>query len=72
VVESGVPVVIVGRGNHEGFSRPHGIFIGGRNLTSTKARLLLMACLMKFGRLPSEEKALREALARYQGVFDTH
>src|SRR3989449_2543113 len=28
-VESGVPVVAVGRGNNEGFSRPHGVFIGG-------------------------------------------
>ena len=27
-------------------------FIGGSNLTATKARLLLMACLMKFGSLP--------------------
>jgi L-asparaginase len=27
-------------------------FIGGSNLTATKARLLLMACLMKFGALP--------------------
>jgi len=75
-VESGVPVVLVGRGNNEGFSRPHGVFIGGRNLTATKARLLLMACLMKFGQLPAGEKAgekaLREALERYQAVFDTH
>src|SRR5438132_7507135 len=62
-VQSGVPVVTVGRGNNEGFSGPHGVFIGGRNLTATQARLLLRACLRKFGRLPSEEKALREALA---------
>jgi hypothetical protein len=28
------------------------LLIGGLNLTATKARLLLMACLMKFGSLP--------------------
>jgi L-asparaginase len=52
------------------------------NLTATKARLLLMACLMKFGSLPpaanpknptaAEAAALREAVGRYQTVFDTH
>src|SRR5207237_4637873 len=48
---SGMPVVLVGRGNAEGFVPPPfpRPFIGGRNLTATKARLLLMACLMKFG-----------------------
>jgi hypothetical protein len=71
-VHSGMPVVIVGRGNNEGFTAPHGAFIGGRNLTSTKARMLLMACLMRFGSLPAEGKGLREKLAEYQSVFDTH
>ena len=51
-------------------------------LTSTKARLLLMACLMKFGALPlaadpvnptpAEITALKEAQAKYQAVFHTH
>ena len=78
----GMPVAIVGRGNNEGFTKPHGVFIGGRNLTATKARLLLMACLLRFGALPAaadpespterEIAALRETLSRYQGVFDTH
>src|SRR5207245_2460319 len=48
-VERGMPVVIVGRGNNEGFTAPQGLFIGGRNLTATKARLLLMACLVRYG-----------------------
>ncbi|HXL74413.1 MAG TPA: asparaginase domain-containing protein [Burkholderiales bacterium] len=81
-VYSGIPVAIAGRGNNEGFTAPQGVFIGGRNLTATKARLLLMACLMRFGspppatdpRDPTEEeaKAVKQALAEYQSVFDTH
>ena len=52
-IHSGLPVVRVGRGNTEGFVPLHDpSFIGGSNLTATKARLLLMACLMKFGSLP--------------------
>src|SRR5439155_27170377 len=51
---SGMPVVLVGRGNAEGFVPPPASpFIGGRNLTATKARLLLMACLMKLGSVPA-------------------
>jgi hypothetical protein len=79
---SGVPVVRVGRGNNEGFTMPVDLFIGGRNLTATKARLLLMACLMRFGSPPpaanpeqptkSELDAIRHKLAEYQAVFDTH
>ncbi len=79
---SGLPVVRVGRGAPEGFATPTPITIGGSNLTSTKARLLLMACLMRFGS-PSaaldpdaptaEEKArLAASLERYQEMFDTH
>jgi len=82
-VYSGLPVVRVGRGNTEGFVPRHDpAFIAGSNLTATKARLLLMACLMKFGSLtpaadpdrPSsaEKAAIREQVAVYQQVFDTH
>ena len=81
-VYCGMPVVRVGRGNNEGFSAPAGIFLGGGNLTSTKARLLLIACLMKFGALPpaadadsptdAETAAIMDRLALYQAVFDTH
>ncbi len=48
----GLPVVKVGRGYPEGFADPDPWMISGSNLTSTKARLLLMACLMKFGAPP--------------------
>ena len=81
-VYSGMPVVVVGRGNNEGFTAPHGVFIGARNLTATKARLLLMACLMRFGcprpaldpdRPTEPEKTATGALlAEYQKVFDSH
>jgi len=82
-VHSGIPVVRVGRGNTEGFVPLHDpSFIGGSNLTATKARLLLMACLMKFGCLPpaidpdhptaAESAAVRAKIVAYQTVFDTH
>jgi hypothetical protein len=77
-----MPVARVGRGNNEGFTPVRDRFIGGRNLTATKARLLLMACLMKFGALPpatdpdnptaAELNAIRKKLADYQTIFDTH
>jgi len=81
-VHRGCAVAIVGRGNNEGFTAPQGVFVGGRNLTATKARLLLMACLMRFGSPPpardpehptqAETAAIQARLAQYQGVFDTH
>ena len=51
---SGMPVVKVGRGNAGGFvdATRDPLAIAGSNLTATKARLLLMACLLKFGCLP--------------------
>lgn len=79
---SGLPVVRVGRGSPEGFADSTSLFIAGSNLTATKARLLLMACLMKFGSLPaardpdsptaSEKAAIEDAVAAYQHIFDTH
>ncbi len=79
---SGLPVVRVGRGNPEGFADPHPYFIPGSNLTSTKARMLLMACLLKLGSLPpakdpdnptaDELAATRKAVAAYQAIFSTH
>lgn len=81
-VFSGFPVANVGRGNTEGFGIAGGPFIAGSNLTSVKARLLLMACIMKFGMLPKaadpkaptpeERAATMEALKPFQAVFDTH
>lgn len=83
-VFSGMPVVRVGRGNAEGIVDPkrNPLGIGGSNLTATKARLLLMACLMKLGSLPpaadpdrptaAEVKAVEAKIAEYQHIFDTH
>jgi hypothetical protein len=82
-VLSGMPVVKVGRGI-QGFTppRPGDILIAGNNLTSTKARLLLMACMMRLGSLPpardpaaptgAELDAVRAKVAAYQEIFDTH
>jgi hypothetical protein len=57
-------------------------FIGGVNLTATKARLLLMACLMKFGSLPpamdrgspteAELEVIRSKVSACQAVFGSH
>jgi hypothetical protein len=81
-IYSGLPVVRVGRGNPEGFADPDEYFIAGSNLTATKARMLLMACLLKFGSLPparnpdeptsAELSTIRTAVAAYQKIFDTH
>jgi L-asparaginase len=80
----GMPVVKVGRGNAEGPVDPTRaqLAIAGSNLTATKARLLLMACLLRFGSLPpaadpteptaAELKAVQARLVEYQAVFDTH
>ena len=81
---TGMPVAKVGRGHHEGFTpgNARDLFIEGSNLTAPKARLLLMACLMRFGSLPlpqdrdnptaAELDAIRAKLAAYQAVFDSH
>jgi L-asparaginase/Glu-tRNA(Gln) amidotransferase subunit D len=80
----GMPVVKVARGNADGFVPSVRVpnAIAGGNLTATKARLLLMACLLRFGSLPAaadpsnptdaELAASREALGAYQAIFDTH
>jgi L-asparaginase len=79
---TGFPVVMVGRGNTEGFATGFAPFIGGSNLTATKARLLLMLCIIKFGMLPpardpakptrEEVEAVAKRVKNYQSVFDTH
>jgi hypothetical protein len=81
-VFSGLPVVKVGRGNNEGFAYHMPPFLAGSNLTANKARLLLMACLMRFGGLapaldpdhptPAESAATAARLQEFQAVFDTH
>ena len=79
---TGVPVVRVARGNPEGFSDLNPIFISGQNLNAIKARLLLMATLMRLGSLPTaadpaeptaaEISATEKAVAAYQEIFNTH
>jgi L-asparaginase len=83
-VLNGMPVVKVGRGNAEGIVDPTRMLlaIAGSNLTATKARLLLMACLLRFGGLPpvadpeqpthAEVEAIQAKLSEFQSVFDTH
>ena len=80
----GMLVARVGRGDHAGITvtEPDDLFVEGNNLTATKARLLLMACLMKFGSLgipvdpdnptKGELDAIRSKIAQYQAVFDSH
>jgi L-asparaginase len=69
----GVPVVRVGRGNAEGFTRGDRLVVGGSNLTATKARMLLMAGLLRYGMLSTAEDAkLRSMVAVYQALFDSH
>jgi hypothetical protein len=79
-----MPVVRVSRGNAEGYVTKERVKLGiaGSNLTATKARILLMACLLRFGSLPpardpanptaEEVAAVEAALVPYQQVFDTH
>ena len=80
---AGFPVVNVGRGSTEGFALPGGgPFIGGSNLTATKARILLMLCVMKLGMLPpardpenptrDEVQATAGKLKQYQAIFSSH
>ncbi len=80
----GMPVVRTGRGNTEGFVVAERVQLGiaAGNLTATKARILLMACLLRLGALPpaadpdrptpDEVAATNLALAAYQEIFDTH
>jgi len=83
-VFSGMPVVRVGRGNASGISprSEDGLFIGGSNLTANKARILLMASMVKLGGLPpardpasptpEETAGVAAKVAEYQAIFDTH
>ena len=54
----------------------------GSNLDTNKARLLLIAAMLKLGRLPkardprnptiAEREAVNARLARFQEIFDSH
>src|SRR3989454_7424395 len=69
---SGMPVVKVGRGNAEGvvdLARTT-LAIAGSNLTATKARLLLMACLLRFGSLPPALDPTHPTPAELEAVME--
>lgn len=78
-VFSGIPVVATGRGDTRArATRGDPELIAGNDLTSTKARILLMAALLRMGSLPpaadpaapthDEVMAAREQVARYQAA----
>lgn len=82
-VFSGMPVVRCGRGATGGLaSRNDPLFVAGSNLTATKARILLMASLLRLGALPpardpahptpDEVAATKAKVAEYQAIIDTH
>ena len=83
-VLSGIPVVKAARGNAGGFMKtdPNNLFIEGQNMTATKARMLLMASIMKLGMLPpatnpdkptkEEIQAIQEKVEHYQKILHTH
>ena len=81
---SGMPVARVGRADPGG-RVPSGwddLTIAGSNLDTNKARLLLMAAILKLGRLPrardarnptkAEREATVAAVARFQEIFESH
>jgi len=79
----GVPVVLCGRGHPGGRVRhANPLLVRGDNLTAPKARLLLIAALLKLGPLPAavdadapseDDRAVcADAVLAYQQIFDTH
>jgi len=81
---SGLPVVRVGRsdpGGRVGFD-PRDPFIQGSNLDANKARLLLIAAMLRLGRLPrardprhptaAEWNATHAKVAQFQELFESH
>ena len=83
-VFSGFPVARVGRADPGGRvpSRWDDLTIAGSNLDTNKARLLLMAAMLKLGRLPkardprnpsrAEREAVVSKVAEFQEIFETH
>ena len=81
---SGLPVVRVGRADTGGRvpSDDTDVFIEGSNLDTNKARLLLMAAMLKLGRMPAardprrptadERRAVMAKVEEYQQIFETH
>ena len=81
---SGMPVVRVGRADPGGRvpSGQDDLTIAGSNLDTNKARLLLMAAMLKLGRLPKardprnpshgERDAVISKMAQFQEIFESH
>lgn len=81
---SGMPVVRVSRGDEGGMLEviENNFTIEGNNLVTAKARLLLMAAIMKLGSFPPavdpknptvhEIKAVQEKINLYQEIFNSH
>jgi hypothetical protein len=83
---SGMPTVRVGRGNTEDYvpadDHLDGLSVPGSNLSAPKARMLLMACLLKFGGAPvavdprrptaTERARARGYLEKLAEVFAAH
>jgi L-asparaginase len=81
---SGIPVVRVGRSDPGGrvITDPRDFTIEGSNLDSTKARLLLIASMLKLGAFPRAKDALNPSsherdqivskTAEFQKIFETH
>ncbi len=81
---NGMPVVRVGRSDPGGrvATNPSDLTIEGSNLDSTKARLLLIASMLKLGRLPkasdpknptrAERDRIIEKIEDFQEIFETH
>ena len=82
---SGMPTVRVGRADPGGpvpSDDQGGFTIAGSNLDANKARLLLMAAMLKLGRLPrardprnptrDERSAVVAKLEQFQEIFDNH
>jgi len=81
---SGMPVVRVGRSDPGGrvTTDPKDLTIEGSNMDTIKARLLLIASMLKLGRLPkvndprnptaAERQAVVDRIAVFQEIFETH
>ena len=81
---SGIPVVRTMRSDPEGEvpTNPRDLTIEGSNLDSNKARLLLIATMLKLGRLPrardpanpsaKEREAVLDKIALFQKIFESH
>ncbi|MCL5067171.1 MAG: hypothetical protein M1368_02305 [Thaumarchaeota archaeon] len=81
---SGLPVVRVGRSDPGGKvpTNPNDLTIEGNNLDANKARILLIASMLKLGCMPiardpnnatsAEKNRVIETVAKFQEIFETH